>query len=312
MEFYTRVAAEQLPLLTHADKLVTMGSCFADRMGEVFHNAGFRILVNSHGVLFNPLSIAQCIEHAFDKAYAPNLCKQEERWVSLDYHGRLSGSTIAEARAKIVSANSSLCEYLTKAKWFILTWGTAWVYRTVAEGGVVANCHRFPAQEFKRELLSVGEIVSAYQLLLQQLRSINPSLKVLLTVSPVRHLRDGMLDNSVSKATLLLATQQLVNSAKEVYYFPSYEIMQDELRDYRFYEADLIQPNIVARKYIWERLIEVWFDGKTRGLVESIERYRKMCEHTPTQTSSSTWTDFLKRRTALLSQIELEIGYRLE
>ena len=276
MEFFTRVEAQRLPSLYYADRLVCMGSCFADRMGQLFRDARFRVVVNPHGVLFNPQSIALTIERALSTGGTiPELQFQEERWVSLDYHSQLSATTKEEALSKIRSANGQLQTALDTAQWLVLTMGTAWVYRLRATGRV-----------------------------LELLRERNPTLRVLLTVSPVRHLRDGMMDNSVSKATLLLAVHQLAESEREVYYFPSYEIMMDELRDYRFYEADMTQPSVVAREYIGSRLMEVWFAPETRALFARIEQLHRMEEHIPRNTESDSYRAFVRKREALREEIE--------
>lgn len=305
MEFFTRVEAQRLPSLYYADRLVCMGSCFADRMGQLFRDARFRVVVNPHGVLFNPQSIALTIERALSAGGTiPELQFQEERWVSLDYHSQLSATTKEEALDKIQNANELLNNALGTAQWLVLTMGTAWVYRLRATGQVVANCHHFPASHFTRELLSVQEIVATWHRVLELLRERNPTLRVLLTVSPVRHLRDGMMDNSVSKATLLLAVHQLAESEREVYYFPSYEIMMDELRDYRFYEADMTQPSVVAREYIGSRLMEVWFAPETRALFARIEQLHRMEEHIPRNTESDSYRAFVRKREALREEIE--------
>jgi len=305
MEFFTRVEAQRLPSLYYTDRLVCMGSCFADRMGQLFQAARFRAVVNPHGVLFNPQSIALTIERARGTdGKISDLYFQEGRWVSLDYHSQLSATTKEDALSKIRSANEQLQTALDTAQWLVLTMGTAWVYRLRATGQVVANCHHFPASHFTRELLSVQEIVAAWHRVLELLRERNPTLRVLLTVSPVRHLRDGMMDNSVSKATLLLAVHQLAESEREVYYFPSYEIMMDELRDYRFYEADMTQPSVMAREYIGLRLREAWFAQETSNLFARIRQLQKMEEHVPRNTECESYRVFVRKRDALREEIE--------
>ena len=309
MDFFTRVEARRLPLLYYADRLVCLGSCFADRIGQLFHAARFQALVNPHGVLFNPQTIADTVLHVLTPVPPTTLCLQNGLWVSLDYHSQLAASSREEALEKITNAHEQLRNGLERAQWLILTMGTAWVYRSCTTRQVVANCHHFPASDFVRELLTEQEIVKTWKDAIEQLRGCNPALRVLLTVSPVRHLRDGMMDNSVSKATLLLAVHRLVHEMKEVYYFPSYEIMMDELRDYRFYEADMTQPNSTARQYIWSRLIEAWFAPETRKLLTSIEQYRKMEEHIPHNTSGEAYNTFVRKREALGIEIEAALTH---
>lgn len=304
MDLFTRVEAHSLPALHYTDQLVCLGSCFADRMGQLLQASRFQVVVNPLGVLFNPLTIAIAIERTLDPDPHISLELQEGNWVSLDYHSKMAAPTAEEVFDKITDTHTQLRSALTSAHWLVLTMGTAWIYRSRYSGKIVTNCHHFPASHFVRELLSVQAIVDTWKDLLAELRELNPALRVLLTVSPVRHLRDGMLDNSVSKSTLLLAANQLVQEVAEVYYFPAYEIMQDELRDYRFYEADMTQPSPTARQYIWERLGEVWFAPETQDLLAKIEQLEKMNAHIPRNTASETYKTFVENREALCKEIE--------
>lgn len=308
MEFYTKVACRQLPPLQYSDRLICLGSCFADRIGARLHNAAFRVVTNPCGVLFNPLSIQKSISRALDNdCPLPSLQHQDGLWVSTDYHSSLAAPTHEEALARIVTANQTLCSALSNAQWLIVTFGTAWVYRTTETGDVVANCHHFPQTDFKRELLTTTEIVTSWQQILSDLEQHNPALKCLFTVSPVRHLRDGMQDNSVSKATLLLAIHELLRSVSNAYYFPSYEIMLDELRDYRFYNPDLLQPNTTALEYIEARLQESWFAPATTKLYEQVKAYRAMCQHQPRNIYSPSYATFLARKAALGKALQSQL-----
>ena len=307
MQFFTHVQAHTLPALHYSDKLICLGSCFADRIGQQFLTARFQTLVNPYGVLFNPLTIGEALRGAMIPEIPVTLHRQDGLWISFDYHSKLAASTEQEALKNIEQAHKQLRKALVTSDWLIVTFGTAWAYRQRLTGKVVANCHHFPASDFVRELLSVDAIVEMWVSLFSELRNFNPDLRVLFTVSPVRHLREGMMDNSVSKATLLLAVNLLMKVVKDVYYFPSYEIMMDELRDYRFYEADMTQPNDIARQYIWSRLAEAWFAPDTALLLSSIEKYRKMEAHIPMNPHSENYETFLRKREALRKAIESEI-----
>ena len=304
MELFTRVQVKRLPALYYSDTIVCLGSCFADRMGKLFQEARFQATVNPHGVLFNPVTTADTVRRAITSAKVSNLTCEDGLWVSLDYHSKLAGASEQETIEKITCANTQLRSALFTARWLVLTLGTAWVYRHRVSKCIVANCHHLPATHFVRELLSAQAIVDAWTTTILQLRQMNRNLRVLLTVSPVRHLRDGMMDNSVSKATLLLAAHTLVNTLQEVYYFPSYEIMLDELRDYRFYESDMIQPNDTARRYIWSQLVASWFAPETAKLLASIEQCQQMQEHLPRNTNSEGYKLFCRKRDALALNVE--------
>ena len=310
MELYTPVTALPLPSLHYQDHLVCLGSCFADRMGALFRRYAFQALVNTHGVLFNPISISKTIARAIvtPDTQVTSLRNQDGLWVSPEYHSVLAGLTEAEAQQKIIAANRALRDGILEAQWMVVTFGTAWVYVEKQTDRVVTNCHHFPAEEFSRKLLDVSQIAEEGKRLIDVLRILNPNLKLLFTVSPIRHLRDGMMDNSLSKATLLLAVQAIIQSVEDTYYFPSYEIMMDELRDYRFYAADLLQPHETALHYLWDRLAKSWFDKETMTMQKKIADYRLMQEHVAQNPLSESYVRFLEKKQALGIEIEAELG----
>lgn len=314
MDLYTPVVTPHLPPLAYSDRLVCLGSCFADRVGGLFRRYAFQAEVNTHGVLFNPISISKTIARAIVSPDTPcaSLQCQEGLWVSTDYHSALAASSKQEALQKIAIANQTLREAIFRAQWLVVTFGTAWVYYEQKTERIVTNCHHFPADSFERKLLSLEQLVEEGGRLIEVLHSLNPQLKVLFTVSPVRHLRDGIMDNSVSKATLLLAVQALTQGVKDTYYFPSYELMIDELRDYRFYDADMLQPNQTALDYIWDRLAQSWFAPATLSLQKKIAAYRKMQEHRPYNPLSESHARFLESKNALQIEIESELGRSLD
>ena len=313
MDLYTPVVTPQLPSLSYSDRLVFLGSCFADRVGGLFRRYAFQAEVNTHGVLFNPISISKTIARAIVAPDTPcaSLRCQEGLWVSTDYHSALAATTEQEAQQKIATANRLLRDGILRAQWLVVTFGTAWVYYDQKTERIATNCHHFPADHFERKLLSLEQLVEEGRRLIDVLHSLNPQLKVLFTVSPVRHLRDGIMDNSVSKATLLLAVQALTQECSEAYYFPSYELMIDELRDYRFYEADMLQPNQTALQYIWDRLAQSWFSPATHLLQKKIAAYRKMAEHVPYNPLSENYARFLEKKSSLQTEIEAELGRAL-
>ena len=234
------------------------------------------------GTLFNPESIRLTIAQALDGSVPPpqEFCEQDGLYVHTDYHSTLARSCVEEARGAIESANAGLREALQHAEWLVVTFGTAWVYR-LSTRGVVANCHRLPPSSFTRELLSPEEIVEGWCALVGRLRELNPKLRIMLTVSPVRHLRDGLRENSVSKGTLHLAVHRLTTTLPELYYFPAYEILIDELRDYRFYAEDMAHPSPQAEQMVWERLQEAWLTPSARENAKRIGDFLSLLHHRP-------------------------------
>ncbi len=275
--------------LTHDDGVVLIGSCFADNVGEKLREAHFRCCVNSFGTLYNPMSVAEAIrmirekgkvkseEWLFSEEHSSPLTPHSSLiWHSWMHHSRFSAPS---AEMLVDNINSAIVEghgALQSAKLLIVTFGSAYVYRLADSGRVVANCHKQDERMFRRSRVSVSDIVDEWLPLIDELRAMNPQLKVMFTVSPIRHKRDGLHANQLSKATLLLAVDELCERRPDVcLYFPAYEIMMDELRDYRFYADDMVHPSSLAVEYIWQRFSDTFFDRKTQ---EEAERWRKVAK----------------------------------
>ena len=282
MQLSTPVALPVLPRISQADTIVTLGSCFGVAMGCRLQRAGFDVVGGQFGTLFNPESIRLTIARALDGSVPPpqEFGEQDGLYVHTGYHSLLARGSVEEARGAIESANAGLREALQHAEWLVVTFGTAWVYR-LSTRGVVANCHRLPPSSFTRELLSPEEIVEGWCALVGRLRELNPKLRIMLTVSPVRHLRDGLRENSVSKGTLHLAVHRLTTTLPELYYFPAYEILIDELRDYRFYAEDMAHPSPQAEQMAWERLQEAWLTPSARENAKRIGDFLSLLHHRP-------------------------------
>lgn len=264
--------------LEHSAKIFALGSCFAENISERLAKAKFSVTTNPFGVLFNPFSIANALERLDDtRAFAVcDIHAGRDNYFSYEAHSSLDGKTHTEIFANLNRAVAQGSKALRDAEWVILTFGTAWIYER--EGRVVANCHKQPTKEFERRRLSVAEIVERYTSLFEgALRG----KKVILTVSPVRHLGDGLQENSVSKATLRLAVEELCARFESVHYFPSYEILNDDLRDYRYYADDLAHPSKMAIDYVWERFCEGVLSDKARKLLPQIEQIVTAAEHRP-------------------------------
>lgn len=253
--------------ISHSDKILLLGSCFADEVGEKLVRSGFDAMVNPFGTLYNPASIAALLLRSIGEreytADSPELLWDEAsgKWHSWMHHTRFSSS---DKDALISAANDTLlrvAERLREADVLIVTLGTAIIYRLQESGMLVANCHKQPDRLFQRQRLSAYDIVDQWNMLLQLLESVNPKLKVIMTVSPIRHKRDGMHVNQISKGILLQAVDEL-----PVNYFPAYEIMMDELRDYRFYADDMVHPSALAVDYIWQRFSDTYFSPETKQM----------------------------------------------
>ena len=297
MNLYTRVELPtDLPKLTHAHRLLLLGSCFAAGMGERLAEAKFRCDVNPYGILYNPHSISAALrEIVAGRSYdLPDLFFFQERWHSPMHHGDFSSPDAEETLQRINERISQAYKQMFQTDYLLLTFGTAWVYEQKETGRLVANCHKLPEKEFTRRRLSADEIVKDYTSLLSELLTHNPQLKVMFTVSPIRHVRDGLHANQLSKATLLLAIEGLQTAFPEsVFYFPAYELILDELRDYRFYAEDMVHPSAVAVDYVWERFSSVCFAEETLQIIEESENIRRALAHKPFHPESEEYKRFL-------------------
>ncbi len=277
MELMTHIDIPESEWKIVADaKVLLVGSCFADEIGEKMLRGGFEAMVNPFGTLYNPASIAASLLRSIsEREYVKDSVELihdelDGMWHSWMHHSRFSST---EQEVLIEKMNRTMHEvgtFLREADVLIVTLGTAIIYRIKETGMLVANCHKQPDSLFVRERLSAYDIADQWQMLLQLLESVNPKLKVIFTVSPIRHKRDGFHVNQISKGILLQSLDEIVNcksSNGKCYYFPSYEIMMDELRDYRFYADDMIHPSEKAVEYIWQRFQDTYFDNKTKDAV---------------------------------------------
>lgn len=264
-------------LIDYNSRLMMLGSCFAENMGSKFSYYKFDVDVNPCGIIYNPLSVANVLRlivegKQFEKS---DLRQVGGKWVSLYHHGAFSSTDPDECLRRINDRLTKATGELRTLDLLVITWGTAWVYRYTRENIVVSNCHKIPSQEFERSRLSVEDIVKEYLVLIGRLREINPGLRILFTVSPIRHWKDGAHGNQLSKATLLLAIDRLREELQHVYYFPAYEIVLDELRDYRFYADDMLHMSGFTVDYIWERFLYSFISPEVLGLMNQIGRVNK-------------------------------------
>lgn len=266
------------------DTILSVGSCFADTIGSKLAAYKFPILTNPFGVLFHPLAITQALTQVME-ARLPSKAhyvQSQGLWRHLDLHSDFSNPDLVALERQIQNTWSSVPEHLANTKWLFITLGTATVYRYLETGETIANCQKVPASAFEKKSLSLEEITDSLHHLFAQLWERSPDLQVILTVSPVRHIKDGMASNSYSKALLRVAVENLAAThPTQVTYFPSYELLMDDLRDYRFYGEDMIHPNETAKSYIWQRFIETHLDEHAQQFVKSWHSIAMAINHRP-------------------------------
>ncbi|MDX5348038.1 MAG: GSCFA domain-containing protein, partial [Hymenobacteraceae bacterium] len=286
-------------------KVMTIGSCFSDVIGNKLKQHKVQTLVNPFGTLFNPLSVGLLLETAAGKEYdfSGELVQSQGRWYGWDFHSSLSGSSAEELLHQIHQRVEQVKNFLQQTDLLIITFGTAVAYQLKQSGNVVANCHKIPQKNFNRLLLPQEQVLETYKNLFQVLQQYNPKLNILLTVSPVRHVKETLEVNSVSKAMLRVLCHQLQEQFEQVQYFPSFEIMMDDMRDYRFYKADMLHPTEVAENYIWEKFKAAWFDKPLQQFVQEWEKLAKALEHKPFHPESEAHQQFLRATLARLEQL---------
>jgi hypothetical protein len=291
MKLITEVTIPDYPFeLDHNSPLMMLGSCFTEEIGRFLFNYLFPVCINPFGVTYNPGSVLKGLQSLTTKENytAEDLRYYNGLWFSFDHYTRFSDPDKEKTLERINLRFHEAKEMLDKAALLIITWGTAWVYRHGKERKVVNNCHKLPAGEFVRERLRPAQVVDRYAPFLEDLFKQKPGLKVLFTVSPVRHWKDGAHGNQLSKATLLLAADDLVRSfPNHCFYFPSYEMVMDEMRDYRFYGTDLIHPNETATRYIWERFRKALITERSEKIINELEPLLKLKGHRPVRPSGS-------------------------
>lgn len=265
-------------LVCYETKMLTLGSCFADEIGNRLHALQFPVQVNPYGVVFNPVSLADLLDAGENRTLQEALfVNREGHWYHHGFHSRLVAESKEALSEKIGQIQQEVERFLHQGNLLMLTFGTAWAYRHLETGQIVSNCHKVPQDRFEKVLLDLDELKSVMSELLQRLLVGNPDLKILLTVSPVRHLKDGLHPNNLSKSVLLLLADYLVQKFDRVFYFPAYELVVDDLRDYRFYKEDLIHPTPQAIDYVFTKFRTACFSELTQQkamLQESIQRLK--------------------------------------
>lgn len=267
--------------IDHQQKIMLIGSCFAENIGEKLSGSGFNVLQNPNGILFNPLSISTSLRNIIFKQKIDTslFIRRNDLFFSLQNHSSIFGKTKDELESTLEDAEAKAHNFLKQAGHLIITLGSAFVYKHLRSNTIAGNCHKLPAQDFEKRMLSIEEIVNDYKTLITELRVFDPKLNVIFTVSPVKYLKDGVEENTLSKSTLLLAVNQICKDLK-CFYFPAYELVIDDLRDHRFFKEDLAHPNQEAITYVWDKFSECFFKGETIKLAKDIEAITIASNHT--------------------------------
>ena len=308
MKLTTKLDRKRGLPIRHNMKILAMGSCFATNMGQRMKRLKWDISVNPMGIVYNPMSLFLHLEYLSELQH-PDLEQYFEHqglFHHFDFHGDMSKPSLNEAKEHLENVLLQSKRSLQSADVLILTFGTSWIYRNLEQDRLVANCHKIPAAQFSRELLELQTMQQKAEEVLGRISGIFPDLEILISVSPVRHLSDGLIQNNRSKAQLLLLAHDLQSHFDFVHYFPGYELLIDEMRDYRFYDRDLSHPNTLAMDYIWDFWCECHLDETTNRLVEQISRLNQGFNHKPIHSQTPAHQSFLKNMIQKMHEMEQE------
>lgn len=293
---------------------MTLGSCFAEVIGQNMHQYKVSTLVNPFGTIYNPLSLFKLLEATLepDQPFSGHLVERDGLWYAYDLHSVFAAPSrealLSQVQARLRQAHA----FLRQADMMILTFGTAVAYIHRESQQLVANCHKIPQRQFDKTLLDIGNMQQAFSQLYSRLQAFNPNLQVLLTLSPVRHLKETLEGNSVSKSLLRVLCHQLQQQFQQVSYFPAYELLLDDLRDYRFYKPDLIHASELAETYIWEKFYGAYFDAAFRQFTGEWDKIRQALAHRPFQAGSPAHQQFLHNTLLKLQQLNNQVDCSAE
>ncbi len=307
MKFRTELKKTEIPFdINHKHQLLLMGSCFSDNIAEKLNYYKFNTLNNPFGILYNPISINKLINDVVAHNYPEksSFIKKNELWHHFDYHSNMSGVYLNEVSKRINILIDATGEYLQTCDYIFITYGTAIVHKRIDTGEIVANNHKFPSDYFVKSRLSIEEITKSAKETLNNIKSINPNAKIIFTISPVRHIKEGMIENQRSKAVLHLAIEKLVDKFS-TFYFPSYELLLDDLRDYRYYSYDLVHPSDSALEYIWEKFSNTFFNNSTLLKIVEIEKILKSIYHKPFNKNTKSYLDFVSKLNQKIKEFKL-------
>ena len=279
-----------------SDRILTIGSCFSDAIGSQLVHNKIKCKANPFGVIYNPASIHKAVQYSILNEPVPEdtFLRRDDVFFNYDFHSQFASMNLSHLQDQLKEIISGTHTFMRDANWLIITYGTAWVYERNETTSIVANCHKMPQNMFTKSLMNPEKVRDSFGSMYHELKSINSDLNILLTVSPVRHVKDTLELNSVSKSILRVACYALSQEYRDVYYFPAYEIMMDDLRDYRFYKADMIHPTQVAEQYIWEKFAAQYFDEALTAFLEKWKEIQSGLAHKPFHPASSAHQHFVK------------------
>lgn len=288
--------------IDHPQSILALGSCFSQNIGERMAGAKFPVSINPFGTLFDPISIHSIFDRTNLKSKEEELIFYQGYWHAVKYHGSFKNKDKDLLQEKIQESKLHVINFLQTSGILMLTYGTAHVWKTIEKNEIVGNCHKLPGHFFYRYLLSPEEITNALEDSLAALKRLFPDLRVIVTISPVRHLKMGMIENQLSKSVLKVAVSALIHKMPEIYYFPAYEIMMDDLRDYRFYAQDMIHPSELAIEYIFDGFKSVFFSKETQERVKIWEKFSKSLIHKPFDDGNALWKIYKQKYKVQLNE----------
>ncbi|MDD3860649.1 MAG: GSCFA domain-containing protein [Bacteroidales bacterium] len=306
MNFRTPVVCPQMPFrISHSDNCIFTGSCFAGNIGQKIKEIKIRTLVNPTGIHYNPLSLADSLHSALSEREIEesDLFFANGRWNHFNFHSEFSAKTKKDALKLMNKSKKLLKDELTNSEYLFVTFGTAIIYENSKTGSIVANCHKLPASTFKQRFVMPDETVSVWNKLISDINRFNPKLKIVFTVSPIRHFKNGATENQFSKSSLFIAIKSLLSENSNAFYFPAYEIVMDELRDYRFYANDMLHPAELGINYIWEKFSEVFFSPETIKINQKIEKILKATQHKVFDNTTEEYKKFCSKMLIQISEL---------
>ncbi len=305
MNFRTELHPHTFPFqISHKSKIVSIGSCFADMIGNRLQSYKFEVCANPFGNIYNPISLHNILDtNANEESH---YIENQGVWLNYNFHSEIAAFSKESLTSVIDEKKNNLAAFLNEADVLVLTYGTAWIYQLVSDKQIVANCHKQPTNLFIKKLLTVEEIEKSFSDLISNLPL---GKNIILTVSPVRHIKDTLALNTVSKSILRLATHKLASTYENVHYFPAFELLMDDLRDYRFYKKDLIHPNEIAEDYIWNKFSEVVMNVETLQWLKILDEINMAVNHKPFQAKSEQHQQFLRTQIKKIEYLQGQLNF---
>jgi hypothetical protein len=289
-----------------SDRILTIGSCFSDTIGSSLDTFKLSANVNPFGTLYNPHSIHKVIQYAISNQSVPEttFLQRNDVFLNYDFHSTYSSMDLNLLKGQLKNLIATTQSFIRQTQWLFITYGTTWVYERNDTQEIVANCHKMPQSLFKKYLMTQKKVLDSFETMYQDLKSMNPGVNIILTVSPVRHLKDTLELNSVSKAVLRVACHTLTQQYADVHYFPAYEFLMDDLRDYRFYKPDMIHPSEAAEEYIWQKFCDQYFDEDLKTFLIRWKEIRSALAHKPFHPASSAHQQFVQETIKKLEELK--------